>query len=494
MQLIRAWLAGIVALSLCGQAPSASYFVNQERGSDSSAGSLAAPFLTLGKCATAISGTANAGCAVYGGTTTQSVFPEDFECSAKSQYLVGYGNFQPQLLGLNTISTGAWSNYSGAVYQATVTTANQSGIGFMNVVENGAAMPQTATSLAALVSGGMPGAFISGNSTLSGTGFTVYVYATGGGNPASNGNAYQYAARNEGVGCLQSGFTLSNVDVEWGLANNGPLDTTGSYLLMTSVTGKNGTKHITVVGTGSTIQSSTFSGAYYAGLGTDLVTYNADCPNGEGVTFKNLNISMPVYGPGFGGIIGHTNTCPSAVFGLVTYSGIRLNDLQGGLDCSAAALCAIGGITATNVQSALTFFSPGTVSGSNLNSGTTGNAVVISAPVAVTFSGTNTISGASANQAAIYASGQAATLTIGAGTTITNPNANGFGIVANAVGTVLTLSGVGITAQNGYQSLSTGLTSNNNTFSHTADVNVNAAYYTLAQACSTFGQECNSTQ
>ena len=38
--------------------------------------------------------------------------------------------------------------------------------------------------------------------------------------------------------------------------------------------------------TGTTLQSSTFSGAYYGGMGTDLVTYNADCPNGEGLTFR----------------------------------------------------------------------------------------------------------------------------------------------------------------------------------------------------------------
>lgn len=109
---------GVIALIVvlfAGQAGAANYYVSTA-GSDSNAGTLASPFLTIQKAATI----ATAGSNVYvrGGTYRETV------TMAKSGSALAPISFQPYrnelvtVTGLNAVS-GGWSTYSGSTYQNT---------------------------------------------------------------------------------------------------------------------------------------------------------------------------------------------------------------------------------------------------------------------------------------------------------------------------------------------------------------------------------------
>lgn len=467
--------------------PGASYYVNQETGSDSNPGSFASPFLTVGRCNTAISATANAGCAIYGGTSAQSLFRESFSCSANGQYAIGYGNFQPRITGLALVAGGAWSNYSGSVYQFSASTDTiSSGNGWINQVENGVGLTMAA-SLASLTS---PGYFVPSNGSMSGTSFPVYVYATGGGNPASNGKTYEYTARNMPLSCEgYSGVHLSNIQADWNLTNDGSVGT-GPYALKSNLTILHGTKHNDYDGPGITLQSSTITDAYYGGQPSTFIVYNADTGGGEPLNYSNNTISSSgAYCGSCQCIYGHVNI--GGTFGALTENGITCSNMQGGVTNLSTTSTAVTNFTMTGCQTAIELYANATITNPNINCGTTGNAINVgagSSGLMVNLSG-GTVEGATANQAPVYFFGEPVNLTI-SGTTVINPT-SGYGVWANAAGSTLTQSGVTFTGANAYIALSPGLTSNNNVLS--GEPNINAAFYTRAQVCSTFGQECNST-
>ncbi len=338
--------------------PATTYYVNGATGSDSNNGtSTATPFLTVGKGVSSLSGAQSL--AVWGGSaaTGQLQYREQATLTATGQALVGYGAYQPDLTCKALITVGQWSNYSGSIYQATVTTAATI-TGFLRVWENGTAF----TMPASLVTLTAPGYFIASNGSLSGTSFTVYVYATGGGNPASNGNTYEYNARNYGV-FSQYAATVSNIQTEGNFSNNGSFEVGGNSLA-TDITANDGIKHNSLMHGGSIYRNLSSTNSYYNGSPKIASVLNDDSPSGQPGTWINFTYVENVEGGGVC-LYGHVNT--SGNFGLVTITNPNCGT-------TGAYTSGINGFVSTGMTITGGNVSGGIVMGStlsNLLSGTT---------------------------------------------------------------------------------------------------------------------------
>ncbi len=489
---------GLLAVSLQGAfgilTPAATYYVNQSTGSDSNNGaSTATPFLTVAKCVSVLSGAQ--GCAVFGGTASQLSYLEQVTLAATGQYLVGYGAFKPNFDCADVIAAGGFTKTGGFsfIYQASVTTANETATGFLSIWENGAYLT-LAASQAALDSA--PGYWIDNNGSLSGTSHTVFIHATGDGNPASNGLVYENNNRAYGVNSNYRA-TVANVQTSRNYNNNGSLEV-GAGSLITSIRAYRGTKHNMLVHTGTTVQSSTVDDAYYAGQGTIMLVYNDNTPHQEGLTFRYLTLSMPVYTIGTNGIGGHVNSGGS--FGALSYDHITLTNTQGGLDDIGADSVSVAACSITGVQESLNFYSPA-VSVSSTTASATNHAVNMNAAQAITIT-SSALTGGIANQGAVRSSTGGVNLTI-TGSTITNTGSGSLGVELTGTGDTLTMSGntfvftVGTT--NAYL-LATGYlswVSDTNAFpaglGSNSMANISGGWKTLAQVRSQYGQEVHST-
>ena len=121
-------IVGIVMLGVAlfgGPAAATNYYVSTT-GSDSNAGTLASPFLTIQKAATI----ATAGSNVYvrGGTYRETVTMAKSGSALSPISFQPYNNEQVTVTGLNTVS-GGWSTYSGSTYQNTTPTYQNTTVG-----------------------------------------------------------------------------------------------------------------------------------------------------------------------------------------------------------------------------------------------------------------------------------------------------------------------------------------------------------------------------
>jgi len=341
--------------------PTANYWVNGQTGNDSNVGTFASPFATPAHGASVL--TTGQTLAIAG---QQSYRSEAIPTVVST--IVGW-NGTPLIDASDPISTGAWSKTGGYtnIYQATVTVENAAGVGFICVWENNVCGPNFpyVSSLASLDTA-TNGYYVASQSAITGTSQTVYVNATGHGNPSSNGNVYEVNTRLQAVYCFAA-CTLSNVNTRRNLGNDGSLKTSqGSFV--SNVKASDGTKHVALLTCGSAV-NLTINNSYYAGQAKNQLVIFDNSPSGCDVTLTNL-VTINTNETG-GAVYGHAN---AGQFGTITLINPTLNAGTGGFGGVAAAAQVISGgsiADALTIEAPLNIVTGTTITGLVNVSGTT---------------------------------------------------------------------------------------------------------------------------
>lgn len=283
--------------------PSTTYYVNQLIGSDSNNGTtVTTPFLTIAKLLTVM--TCSQSVTIFGGYDSQIVYKEQFTGSictdSNQQTITGYGNYQPLLDASELITVGQWSKTAGRtnIYQADLVFDLN---GFARIWEDSTSLLNK-SSLATLDS---EVGYYFANEPLGPSTITIYIHATGDGNPASNGKIYEYNKRGLGV-FSQSRMVVSNVATRRNLSNNGSLQV-GPWSFITSTTSNDGTKHNTLIQRNTVIRYCNLNDSYYPGQSKIALVLNDNSPtSNDNAWIESCNYTETVE-PGGVGFYGHVN-------------------------------------------------------------------------------------------------------------------------------------------------------------------------------------------
>lgn len=331
--------------------PATTYFVDQGIGSDSNNGtSPSTPFLTLAKCQSVL--TSGQSCAVNSGPNPSSpyIYRETLTLPNNTA-AVGYGATKPVVACDDVIGTGTWSKTGGFtnIYQSTVTTDNGGGTGFLSFYKNSTQLLQSASQAA--LDSATNSYFVTSNGSLSGTTQTLFVNV--GGNPAVDGNTYEYSHRSNAVTSLISSSVIaSNFLTRRNFGNNGSFEI-GVASFASDIEADNGTKHNALIHGKSYWQNITLKDSYYAGQAKILLVLNDDSPVTWDATFVNITCSEAVES-GSECLFGHRNT--SGGYGTVTVNNINTSGLvTTGIGGFSSNVMVINGGT---VNSSITLPSP----------------------------------------------------------------------------------------------------------------------------------------
>ncbi|HVX65007.1 MAG TPA: right-handed parallel beta-helix repeat-containing protein, partial [Bryobacteraceae bacterium] len=153
---------------------------------------------------------------------------------------------------------------------------------------------------------------------------TLYVHASDGANPATNGKRYEYARRNYGLFTDHSQCKVTGIHTRRNLGNNGSLEV-GPSCTVVDCLASEGTKHNLLVHGNCTVIGCEVADSYYSGESKVLAVWNADSPDGESVTFVNCYAHDEFEGTAVG-YYGHRNV--SGSFGRITLRGCRAENVQ----------------------------------------------------------------------------------------------------------------------------------------------------------------------
>jgi hypothetical protein len=334
--------------------PSATYYVDSVYGSDSNNGTSAATaYQTIAKV---MAQTLNSSTIIALGSripNTTVSWREQINTSQAGLTVIGYGSTQPLLDASSTISAGAWTKTGGYtnIYQATVTVSTING--WFRVWEDNTGLNRAA-SLSALDSA--VGYIPSGDPTISGGSFTLYVHATGNGNPASNGKTYDYNARSYGLAITASGAKIINVRTRRNLHNDGSLVCNSNCTLIDTLS-EEGTKHNVFVGEGSYVYRSVAHNAYYAGQSAEMFVYYENAPTGKDVTFNATNAYCDTLQNGelIGAYFGHAG---GGSYGTITYQSASASNVNEGFNGTYANLVQVINGTVTGSNYPLAVYNP----------------------------------------------------------------------------------------------------------------------------------------
>jgi hypothetical protein len=302
------------------------WYVDSVTGDDANTGkSKSQAFQTLA----AVSAVIAAGDKI--GLARGSHWREQLTVSVNNVSLVAYGNGDRPIIDGSELMTG-WSKTSGRtyVYQITCTplwaTSND-----LNVWEDGTFLVRAA-SVASCDS--TPGSYYP--SAATGT-ITLYVHATGDGDPASNGKTYEYSHRQRSIFAANNGITgllINGIHTRCNLEENGSI-LIYKYSTVLNCLIADGSRHNLYIGEGSYLAGTTLRDAYYgAGTYTLLVCYS---PTGTGLGFvcenctcENTRGSVDTLGTGF---YGHST---SGSMGAFRYKNITASYLNLAVDISTS--------------------------------------------------------------------------------------------------------------------------------------------------------------
>lgn len=288
------------------------WYVDANRGSDSNPGqSRSQPFASLAKLETVWQAGQSAGLA------RGSHWREELNIPGAGCTVAAYGSGErPILDGSNMIDGGAWSKTAGRtnVYQVNLSPEwYGSGKDWLKVFEDGWYL-QRAADLAACDAA--PGSYYPSGS--SGT-ITLYVHATGSGNPASNGKAYEYTQRKFGLDAYSHAYCrISGVHTMKSLHNDGSLRG-GMFSVLRDCKAALGGLHNIYVRSGSTLVGCIAQDGYCGTTNLSLFVGNENSPNNEGLTFVNCQAISRAFDAHATGFYCHRNV--SGSFGVVVYQG-----------------------------------------------------------------------------------------------------------------------------------------------------------------------------
>lgn len=259
---------------------------------------------------------------VVGVACNASKYREQFNVPASGVQVVGYGNCiaanYPLFDASDSIPGVSWSKTAGLTntYQATVSPAvSLDGKQFVAVWENSVNLIYQ-TSTAAVDA--TPGSYFPSSLTVAP--LTLYVHATDGGNPATNGSTYEINNRLFGVESYNfNNVRLVNLAAQRNLHNDGSIRL-GKFGIASNVIAYAGQKHSILSRAGTYHYNVQALGAYFpATLGNlSLFIFNENTPNLEGITYDGCNADrQSTPGTNDSGYFGHVNT--SGNFGVVRF-------------------------------------------------------------------------------------------------------------------------------------------------------------------------------
>lgn len=319
------------------------YYIDAVGGSDSNSGLLiTAPFKTLG----ALPGSLVADTEIN--LKRGSHWREQLTLTADNVTVQAYGAGAAPLLDCSdVISPAAWSKTGGRtyVYEATVpldTVAN----GWVRAWEDDAHLVR-ATSVANCDA--TTGSYFP--SADAGASITLYIHATDGGNPASNGKVYEYSARQAGIMArTATNLNLNGLATRRNYHNDGSI-IVGPFAQVYNCTASEGSKHNVLCERGSYLYNVLADNSYYGGQPSSMFVYNTDTANGEDVTFVNCTAQNDALVADALGFYGHSNS--GGNFGTVLFQDCVASNCGLALDGAYTDIFRVDGLITTGCTLAL---------------------------------------------------------------------------------------------------------------------------------------------
>lgn len=262
-------------------------------------------------------------------------------------HVCSYGSGAAPILDCSVvISAGAWSKTGGQtnVYQISAT-VEATGSTWNRMWEDGTHLVR-ASSLANCDA--TAGTYYA--SSDSSTTPTLYVHATGSGNPASNGKAYEnakYYAGYDAVANAPTGCRVTGIHTKRNLANDGSL-LIGKNGYAYRCTASEGSKHTVYVRTGGVCHTVIAADAYFGGQSFSLFVGNENSPDSEGLSFISCDATLSTYEANATGFYSHTNT--SGTFGKLLFDTCTTNNCSIGISGNSATSGLVRNCAVTNAN------------------------------------------------------------------------------------------------------------------------------------------------
>ncbi len=242
------------------------------------------------------------------------------------------------------VVSGSWSNTTGVVWQKSLVWSNDTA--YLSIWENSNRFPR-ASSVANCNS--TVSSYYVADDTVNPV--IVYLHASDGGNPGSNGKTYEYSKRGFGIdGRPYAGITnttIRGVATRRNAANNGSIQFYGNA---TDVTAYEGTKHNVLVHSGSTLTNVAAIEAYYPAGGIMFIV-NENVGLGESTYFVNCAAAItnsPASVGGIDGFYGHLNV--SGTLGVMYYYGVKAWGLNQAIGAEGADSVIVDGRFTNNAR------------------------------------------------------------------------------------------------------------------------------------------------
>lgn len=338
---------------------SAMWYVDSVNGSDSNTGRLDAsgspqPFQTIAKLmAQSILAESTIGFAQ--GSHWREQFSPDVTIQA-----VAYGSgAKPLFDASDLISAGAWSKTAGQtlVYQADLLPLDDTvaGDNFVNVWEAGTFLIR-ATSIANCdATAGTYYPSSDGGATIS-----IYVHASDGSNPATNGKTYEYSRRSFGIQCYPTNCKF------YGVETTKNLNLTGSMFLgsggyMSNCQFSWGSKHCVLVQHGCVLEDCTCLNSYYNTTDTMFVYYETAADMSMSAQFTRCTATQAWQFRGSSvAFFGHAG---AGQWGTITYQDCVINSVGTCFSGGQSAGQVINNPTANDCNTLITVSTPTVLTG-----------------------------------------------------------------------------------------------------------------------------------
>lgn len=388
----------LTLLGIGGAGGGFNVFVDSVGGNDSNSG--LSPSQAVQTLAKAISIATPIGAGVGIGMKAGSTWREQFEMLSLANIEVGtYGaGDAPKILADDSLSSGGWTKTSGQtnVYQRSYTpfSGYSSGNDYLNVYEND--VPLTEESSIATCDAAAGSRFIDD------VGNIIYINAsTTDKNPATNGNTYDFTAREFALHLDSGGCSVSGIYARRAARNDGSIVLDGKGCLIAGCEVRDGSKHNVLIGSG-TVSGCTVQNAYFGSGNTNLIVGFLADASGESITVSGCTLGIDTASSLVSGVYHHANansydsaTVSSNTFtnlgsaysgdnvSAQTVSGNATTNCISGVLTSGAAPMTISNHTDTNAQT-------GTV-GPWLNVGGTGKVTITGGTVCRSVQGSEVI-------------------------------------------------------------------------------------------------------
>lgn len=284
--------------------PGYDWYVDSVRGNDANTGaSSAQAFATI----SALSGKITPGVKI--GLARGSTWKERLNLNQAGAEARAYGTGNAPIFDCSeSIAAGDWAKTEGQtnVYECVKSPALQVANTWLNIWEDDVFMRRV-DSLANCDA--TPGSYYPTSDTTAPV--TIYVHASGSGNPATNGKIYEYAHRFDGVQLNAENCILDGVRVKKFLSNGGgiPVFSTGCSLLNCAADEAPKQSYECIDGT--YLENCSAHNSYY-GVNNNLTQNAISFYTGPGVgergfTCVNCSVTMDTYNTNQQGFGGHAN-------------------------------------------------------------------------------------------------------------------------------------------------------------------------------------------